>query len=274
MNRVTLYIATHNKTGKKYFGKTITCFTEEELQIKYHGSGKHWRGHLKKFGDDVTMKIFKICSLNENDKDFVKPIALRFSEENDIVNSKEWANMMAEDGLGGWPVGENNPSHFLTEEQNKKKGNWIFAKNYLELIKIRSKNVKGEKNPMFGKNFQTHGLKKRGKFLKGKTYEEIFGNEKAKNIKKTLSISQTGKQHNLISVKCPHCCLVGKGPNMSRYHFDNCYLNEENKNNKIGHFSENKDLRQEMHICFNCGKNIRNIGNLNRWHNENCRGIK
>lgn len=23
-------------------------------------------------------------------------------------------------------------------------------------------------------------------------------------------------------VKCPHCGLIGKGPNMTRYHFDNC----------------------------------------------------
>jgi len=22
--------------------------------------------------------------------------------------------------------------------------------------------------------------------------------------------------------KCPHCELIGKGPNMTRYHFDNC----------------------------------------------------
>lgn len=274
MNRVTLYIATHNKTGKKYFGKTTTCFTVEELQQKYHGSRTHWKGHLKKYGDDVTMEIYKICSLNENDKDYVKPIALRFSEENNIVTSKEWSNLMIEDGLGGWPTGKNNPSHFLTAEQHKKKGNWIFTNNYLELIKLRSENVKGEKNPMFGKNYQTYGLKKRGKFLKGKTYEEIFGFDFAVKLKKKLSISQTGKSHSLTTVKCPHCCLIGKGPNMSRYHFDNCYLNEKNNNNKIGCSSVNKDLRQETYICFKCGKHIQNIGNLNRWHNENCKGLK
>ena len=39
------------------------------------------------------MEIYQICSLNENDEDYVVPIALRFSEENNIVESEEWANM-------------------------------------------------------------------------------------------------------------------------------------------------------------------------------------
>jgi len=37
-------------------------------------------------------------------------------------------------------------------------------------------------------------------------------------------ISQTlkGKVKILKVVTCPHCCLVGKGSNMTRYHFNNC----------------------------------------------------
>lgn len=124
---------------------------------------------------------------------------------------------------------------------------------------------------MYGKNYQCFGLVKRGELLKGKTYEEIFGEERAKELKNNLSISQSGKTHNLAVVKCPHCCLIGKGPNMTRYHFDNCYLNRENKNNKIGSFCENKDLRKEIYVCYKCSKQVQNIGNLNRWHNENCK---
>lgn len=101
VDKVTLYIATHAITGKKYFGKTICYFTKEELQKKYHGSGEYWNKHLNKHGDYVLMEIYRICSLDETDEDYVKPIALKFSEENDIVKSTDWANMIPENGLDG-----------------------------------------------------------------------------------------------------------------------------------------------------------------------------
>ena len=100
-DKVTLYIATHVVTGKKYFGKTTKWFTEEDLQKKYHGSGVYWNRHKKKHGDFITMKIYQICSLNKSDEDYVESIALKFSEENNIVESEEWANMILENGLTG-----------------------------------------------------------------------------------------------------------------------------------------------------------------------------
>jgi len=41
----------------------------------------------------------------------------------------------------------------------------------------------GKNNPMYGKNYQSYGLVKRAKESKGKTMEEIFGKEKAKEKK-------------------------------------------------------------------------------------------
>jgi len=63
--KITLYVATHNITGKKYFGKTIRYFTKEDLQKYYHGSGIYWRNHLNKHGDNVTMEIYGIYDINE-----------------------------------------------------------------------------------------------------------------------------------------------------------------------------------------------------------------
>jgi len=128
-NKVTLYIATHNKTGLKYFGKTITQFTNEDLQKYYHGSGKYWKRHLKKYGDDVTMEIYGIYDLDENSKNYVKPIALKFSEENNIVNGiynsglrkgkKVWANLEIEDGLNGGLPSEKNRDAIIKANKNK-----------------------------------------------------------------------------------------------------------------------------------------------------------
>jgi len=111
-NKVVLYIATHNITGKKYFGKTIKWFTENELQENYHGSGKYWLRHLKKHGDDVTMKVYGIYSLNE-----VKEIATNFSKEHDIVESSDWANLKEENGTDG---GDN--SEFIDYKKIHEKG--------------------------------------------------------------------------------------------------------------------------------------------------------
>ena len=47
------------------------------------------------------MEIYQICSLNEADSDYVVPIALKFSDENNIAESEEWANLEFENGLNG-----------------------------------------------------------------------------------------------------------------------------------------------------------------------------
>ena len=88
-----------------------------------------------------------------------------------------------------------------------------------------------------------------------------------------MSKGNSGKKHILKELKCPFCCVKGAGPNMTRYHFDKCYLNPKNPHNAIGSNSNGKmttGLRQE-YKCPHCSKVVQNIGNFNRWHNENCK---
>ena len=105
-----LYIKKHNITGLKYFGKTVN-----ENPVKYKGSGKHWTRHLAKYGNDVTTVW---CHLFD-DKQQLTEYAMRFSKENNIVNSNEWANLKDEDGLwGGGVRGAKIKPH--TEEHKQK----------------------------------------------------------------------------------------------------------------------------------------------------------
>jgi len=90
---VKLYIKTHNNTGLKYFGRTI----KEDIH-KYKGSGKHWKNHIKKHGYNVKTELYG--EFYEDDP-LLKEVALDFSNRNDIVKSKEWTNLMLEDGLRG-----------------------------------------------------------------------------------------------------------------------------------------------------------------------------
>lgn len=84
-----LYIKQHNKTGLKYFG-----MTRNKDPVKYRGSGKYWAQHLKLHGKDVTT-IW--CQLFDNEQDIID-YAHSFSIENNIVESKEWANLIPETG--------------------------------------------------------------------------------------------------------------------------------------------------------------------------------
>ena len=88
-----LLIMEHNITGLKYFCKT----TMRDRLHRYKGSGVAWNKHLKEFGREVTVKIFGFYT--DGKKCFDD--AIKFSTDNDIVNSKEWANMIPETGKNG-----------------------------------------------------------------------------------------------------------------------------------------------------------------------------
>ncbi len=90
----SLYKKTHNVTGLQYLG-----FTKRDPH-KYSGSGKIWRLHLKKHGDDVTTEIL----LQTPDKSEIKKTGVYYSELWNIVESNDWANLKPEEGDGGMTV--------------------------------------------------------------------------------------------------------------------------------------------------------------------------
>lgn len=110
---ITLYIKTHNVTGLKYFGKTT-----KKDPYKYKGSGKYWLQHLKKHGYDVSTEIIGRFDSQEDCTKF----ALKFSEENQILESKEWANLRVENGLDGAPTGNSFSEETIIKMRNAKVG--------------------------------------------------------------------------------------------------------------------------------------------------------
>lgn len=100
-NTIYLYLKTHNITGLKYLGKTT------KDPYAYKGSGVYWTNHIKKHGDDISTEILYQTEC----KDDFKKIAIKYSEEFDIVKSKEFANMMIEQGQGGATSGSWKRGH-------------------------------------------------------------------------------------------------------------------------------------------------------------------
>lgn len=92
-----LYVKQHSVTKLKYFGKT-----EKDDVNKYMGSGKYWKRHIKDHGREFveTLDIWEF-----DDLELCSLFATEFSDKNNIVESKEWANLIIEDGLIGGPKG-------------------------------------------------------------------------------------------------------------------------------------------------------------------------
>lgn len=148
---IHLYIKTHNVTGLKYFGKTIS-----KDPYKYKGSGTYWKRHLKVNGNDVNTFILG----SFEDEDECKKVAIEFGKLNNIVDSKDWANLKEETLDGGFDhinklSKEVRGSYYtkwyeaLSEEEklshNKKKANLGSSNG------MYGKDRSGDKAPMFGK---------------------------------------------------------------------------------------------------------------------------
>lgn len=137
---IYLYVKQHKHTKLKYFGKT-----QKADPYKYLGSGLIWLRHLKQHGADIdTLELWKFDDVRECEK-----FALSFSQKNNIVESKEWANLRPENGRDGAAVGSRG---------NLGSENGMFNRKHTEesLEKMRT-NRKGKgaqhgsANPRYGK---------------------------------------------------------------------------------------------------------------------------
>lgn len=126
-----LYIKQCSITKLKYFGKTY-----QPDPYGYLGSGVRWVNNYKKYGKEniITLWVSELyCDTS------IQEIALHFSNENDIVNSDQWANLIPENGLdgGGCLAG---PSHPLNGFVHDKKFKEDCSNRTIKMNNDRSKN--------------------------------------------------------------------------------------------------------------------------------------
>jgi hypothetical protein len=167
-----LYVKQHNITGLKYFGKT------SKNPYAYQGSGKYWISHIKQHG----RKYVKTLWVSEvfTDKVNLVVAALKFSFENDIVNSMEWANLKIENGLDGgdsgiypfWAIGRKDSPEIKEKRASKIRGtnNGMYGKC-------------GDLNPFYGKS---HSLEAREK-MRQSAYDRSHSPETIEKIRQSMS---------------------------------------------------------------------------------------
>ena len=140
-----LYIKQHLLTKKLYFGKTT------KDPVKYLGSGKHWKRHIKEHGKEFIETLWYCLFLDQEE---LTKFALMFSELHNIVNNELWLNLKIEDGLMG---GATTNGRKLSLETRKKIGFKAVGRKDSPATKIkRSISHMGNKNAVGSKGNSGH----------------------------------------------------------------------------------------------------------------------
>ena len=114
------------------------------------------------------------------------------------------------------------------ETRKKMSANYNYEAHQLAWTKERRENQSNltrEKNKILWAD-SSHKEKRSNAISKALTGRK--NGPRSAEFKKTLSEKLTGRsygkgvKHNLKEVTCPYCNKIGKGPNMTRYHFDKC----------------------------------------------------
>jgi tRNA A22 N-methylase len=104
-------------------------------------------------------------------------------------------------------------SKSVSDKNNPNFGN-KYSKETKQILSRKAKERVGIRNSFYGKK---HSEETRGIISKS-----LSGNKHSEETKQKMSNAHSGKKKNLKIVVCPYCNREGSGPNMSRYHFNNC----------------------------------------------------
>jgi hypothetical protein len=130
-----LYLKT-SPLGLKYLGRFNTRKDGKDLE-SYTGSGIRWRHHLKAHGFKAKDLKTEVLFVTSNLEEFIEK-ANYYSKLYNVVESKEFANLIEENGTNGGLVG---------------RVNGMFGKRNLGVSK-RMKGLTGYNNPTSKEVFQ------------------------------------------------------------------------------------------------------------------------
>jgi hypothetical protein len=259
-----LYIKQHSITGLKYFGKTT-----QDLHT-YLGSGKYWLRHIKKHGKDRVITIW--CQLF-TDKDLLVEYALKFSSDNNIVESKEWANLVPENGLDGsmhTPESIQKRTMKTSKEFSfLKDGNLISGKNLNKFCKLHNLRQGGMQGVLTGRLYICSGYTSSNP-EHIKFWEIETPKRKLEGIEK-LTTAITGKsksddhiknmkfnKNNNTKIECPYYGKLGQLTTMKGNHIPYCKHNPNKK-------------EKPLVTCSVCGHSTISSPNFYRYHNKHCK---
>jgi hypothetical protein len=225
---IYLYVKTHNITGLKYLGKTVS-----KDPHKYKGSGKVWKNDCNVHGYNYSTEIlFQSIYTNE-----IKEQGIYYSQLWNIVESNAWANLKPEECDGGY-----YPGAFTPEANAKRSQTQKGRPQHPDHTAKVSRALKGRKDTRSVESKAQAAAKASAK-LKGRKKPEGFGQKISERLSDRV-FSETSKQHmkeawtperklaqaertkalHSLVVSCPHCGRHGDKMAMKRTHFDRCVV--------------------------------------------------
>ena len=185
-----LYVKKHRITGLKYFGRT------KRNPYKYKGSGIYWNLHLDKHGKEFvdTIDVWEFFTLEE-----AKTFAIKFSKDNNIVESNEWANLVIEDTRCGF-----------------------IGKPHTEETKAKMRKAHKSRAPKSIETREKLKLSLIGHPVSEETKSKISNSVKGFIHTEESKIKMRGKRGSQPKLTCPHCGNISGASSAKRHHFDKC----------------------------------------------------
>lgn len=244
---IYLYVKTHKKTGLRYLGKTKNKNPE-----KYPGSGKYWKRHLSKHGNDVSTNIL----LESEDKEEIRKWGKYYSDLWNVVESKGWANLVEECGDGG---------------------DTSSTEAYKEGMKRRiHKSPEVHPKPTLGKVWYTDGkdnilLDDKKDTIPENFYKgRVLGPNKIKKTKKESGWNHS-EESKLKMSKSAEKRIEKYGTPKGAFQKGNIPHNKGKSMNEEERKRLSESLQNQPKIsCEHCGKETTK-GNYSRWHGRNCK---
>ena len=210
-----IYKIINNVNDKFYVGSTVNIEQRKTRHFKDLKEGKHHSVYLQRAYDKYGETSFSFIIIKER----------VFKDENELRELEEryinycWGSgklyNISKKGSGGDLVSY-HPLNDIIRKKHKENTLKVWENKTLEEKEAYSQKMRGRGNPNFGNKWtdeQKENIsiklkeyyKTHDNFIKGKTFEEVYGNEKAKEIKQKLS--------NIASLK-----TGGKNPFYGKHH--------------------------------------------------------
>jgi len=188
---------------------------------------------------------------SSNDIKLIQYLALMYSKFWNIVESKDYANLIIEDGTIS--CGMLGLKH--TEETKIKISNASKASNNGFYGKKHSKETKEKISYIHKGKVISEETKHKMSVSTSNNHPKGMLNKKHSEESK-LKISNYMKGKQMPEYECPNCNKIGRGSSFKRYHFNNCEVIK-------GKF------HYEKIECPHCGK-VGGGSNMIRYHFNNC----
>lgn len=211
----------------KYFGKSV----EYDIE-KYQGSGKVWQRHLKKH----KVKPTHLWHSDWYHDTSIIRFATKFSNMNNIVESKKWGNLVIENGIDGGDTSKyidyskvNTPEAIEKKRQTISNPEWIKTTGKIKSDTIKRKYKERHSDSEWVENILLPSREHQSNTMKLLRKENPYETKICENCGKKTDPGNYKRWHgekcgSKTTVTCPHCLKTGNGGIMHRWHFENCKM--------------------------------------------------